>query len=54
MREVEAVEFVDAAVLLFDGQPLDDESTVGSHGQSIHERFADRKAYEVGPVLKNI
>eukprot|EP01045_Picozoa_sp_COSAG04_P013240 COSAG04_NODE_929_length_9364_cov_4.141932_1_plen_677_part_10 len=26
--------FLDAAVLLFDGQPLDDDSTVGSHGLS--------------------
>ena len=30
----ESIEFVDAAVLLFDGQPLDDESTVGSHSLS--------------------
>ena len=34
VREVESVEFLDAAVLLFDGQPLDDERTVGSHGLS--------------------
>eukprot|EP01045_Picozoa_sp_COSAG04_P015137 COSAG04_NODE_1177_length_7916_cov_13.807599_6_plen_730_part_00 len=34
VREVESVEFLDAAVLLFDGQPLDDERTVDSHGLS--------------------
>ena len=28
----EAVEYVDAMALLYDGQPLDDDSTVGSHG----------------------
>ena len=32
VREVDSVELLDAAVLLFDGQPLDDDSTVGSHG----------------------
>lgn len=34
VREVESVEFLDAALLLYDGQPLDDDSTVGSHGLS--------------------